>query len=85
MTRNAPVLSKEEMKEKYPNAHAEALTWRRRRLGISLKQASDATEIPTEDLSQIERGVLSPTYEQLVKISDCYGYSLERLRENFSV
>lgn len=77
-------ISDEEIRERYPNAHAHALAYRRRRLDLSLEQAAADLGMTPDELTRIESGDLIPTDAQLVRISERYRWSLEKLRENFA-
>lgn len=77
-------ISNEEIRERYPNAHAHALAYRRSRLDLSLEQAAADLDMTPDELTRIESGDLIPTDAQLVRISDRYRWSLEKLREDFA-
>lgn len=77
-------LSDEALASLHPTAHAEALALRRARLKLSLEDAAAALSLTPDELERIERGLLTPTDAQLVRISERYRLGLDRLRKNFA-
>jgi transcriptional regulator with XRE-family HTH domain len=76
--------SKERSKPKFPlDQEPEAITWARKRSGLSMTQLSDLTGIRLSLLSEIESGTRNATPANLMKIAgamNCPVVFLERKR-----
>lgn len=64
---------------------SQVLYWRRKRLKLSVENASSLIGVPTNLLLQIEAGDVDPSEEVLRSIARVYDFKYEELRRDFLI